>query len=453
MGIFGALTTAVSGLKAQSYALENISGNIANSRTTGFKRVDTSFVDLIPDSPRRREAAGSVAAFSQSTNTLQGDLNSTGVGTNIAINGEGFFVVQERTGFAGNAPTFGGIDLYSRRGDFELDRSGYMVNGAGFYLKGIRMDPITQDLIGAQPGVIRVDGDNIPARPTGELEYRANLPARPSTSNAVAATPASWLLAGGPWGPGVPTTITATDETAFLNQTISGGATTAYNVQGAPVNVQLRWGKTSNTSGAESWNAYYQSDAAATGAATKWAQLPGGTFTFDAAGQATSPPIITGLSLTINGAAVGPFSLNTALTQFADADVESKGSVRVTKLSQDGYPSGELTSISIGDGGRVQGNYTNGQVVGLYQLSVAQFSADNGLKRRDGGVFEQTIDSGPPVINDAGRSIVGGTVENSNTDIADEFAKMIVTQQAYSANTKIISTASDMLREVINIVR
>ena len=265
MGIFGALTTAVSGLKAQSYALENISGNIANSRTTGFKRVDTSFVDLIPDSPRRREAAGSVAAFSQSTNTLQGDLNSTGVGTNIAINGEGFFVVQERTGFAGNLPTFAGIDLYSRRGDFELDRSGYMVNGAGFYLKGIRMDPITQDLIGSQPGVIKVDGDNIPARPTGELEYRANLPARPSTNNAVAASPASWLLGAGPWGAAPPTAVTATDETAFLNQTISGGATTAYNVQGAPVNVQVRWGKTPNTSGAESWNVFYQTDAAASG--------------------------------------------------------------------------------------------------------------------------------------------------------------------------------------------
>jgi flagellar hook protein FlgE len=453
MGIFGALTTAVSGLKAQSYALENISGNIANSRTTGFKRVDTSFVDLIPDSPRRREAAGSVAAFSQSTNTLQGDLNSTGVGTNIAINGEGFFVVQERTGFAGNTPTFAGIDLYSRRGDFELDRSGYMVNGAGFYLKGIRMDPITQDLIGSQPGVIKVDGDNIPARPTGELEYRANLPARPSTNNAVANTPASWLLGSGPWGAAVPTTVSATDETAFLNQTISGGATTAYNVQGAPVNVQMRWGKTSNASGAETWNAYYQADSNASGATTKWAQLPGGTFSFSAAGLPTSAAVITPLNLTINGAAVGPFSFNTALTQYADADVQSKGSVRVTKLSQDGYPAGELTSITIGDGGRVQGNYTNGQVVGLYQLSVAQFSADNGLKRRDGGVFEQTIDSGPPVINDAGRSIVGGTVENSNTDIADEFAKMIVTQQAYSANTKIISTASDMLREVINIVR
>jgi flagellar hook protein FlgE len=453
MGIFGAMTTAVSGLKSQSYAMENISGNIANSRTTGFKRVDTSFVDLIPETPRGRELAGSVAAFSQSTNTIQGDLNTTGVGTNIAINGEGYFVVQERTGYAGNTPTFAGIDLYTRRGDFQLDRSGYMVNGAGFFLKGIPMDPITGDLVGSQPSVVRVDGDNIPARPTGEVEYRANLPARPSTANADTTIPASWLLAGGPWGPGAPAAVSATDETAFLNQTVSGGSVTLYNTQGAPLNLQTRWGKTSNTAGAESWNVYYQTDSSATGATTKWAQLPGGTFTFNAAGQPSSPAVIPGVNLTVNGATVGPFSFNSGLTQYADADVNSTGSVRVTKLSQDGYPSGELTSITVGDGGRVQGNYTNGQVVGLYQLSVAQFSADNSLKRRDGGVFEQTLESGPPVITDAGRAVVGGAIENSNTDIADEFAKMIVTQQAYSANTRIISTASDMLRDVINIVR
>jgi flagellar hook protein FlgE len=453
MGIFGAMTTAVSGLKSQSYAMENISGNIANSRTTGFKRVDSSFVDLIPDTPRGRELAGSVAAFSQSTNTIQGDLNTTGVGTNIALNGEGFFIVQERTGYAGNTPTFAGIDLYTRRGDFQLDRSGYMVNGAGYYLKGIPVDPTTGDLVGSQPSVVRVDGDNIPARATGAIEYRANLPARPSTANADATIPASWLLGAGPWGGGPPAAVTATDETAFLNQTITGGAVTLYNTQGAPLNLQLRWGKTSNAAGAETWNAYYQVDSAATGAATKWAQLPGGTFTFNAAGQLTSPATLTGLNITINGAAVGPFSYQTALTQYADADVNSTGNTRVTRLSQDGYPSGELTSITIGDGGRVQGNYTNGQVVSLYQLSVAQFSADNSLKRRDGGVFEQTLESGPPVITDAGRAIVGGAVENSNTDIADEFAKMIVTQQAYSANTRVISTSSDMLRDVINIIR
>jgi flagellar hook protein FlgE len=85
MGIFGAMTTAVSGLRAQSYALENISGNIANSQTTGFKRLDTSFVDLVPELPYRHELAGSVTAFSKLTNTIQGDLQSTGVPTNMAL--------------------------------------------------------------------------------------------------------------------------------------------------------------------------------------------------------------------------------------------------------------------------------------------------------------------------------------------------------------------------------
>jgi flagellar hook protein FlgE len=106
MGIFGAMTTAVSGLRAQSYALENISGNIANSQTTGFKRLDTSFVDLIPELPYRHELAGSVTAFSKLTNTIQGDLQSTGVPTNMALNGEGYFIVQERVGTANNRPVF-----------------------------------------------------------------------------------------------------------------------------------------------------------------------------------------------------------------------------------------------------------------------------------------------------------------------------------------------------------
>ena len=89
MGVFSALTTAVSGMTAQSYALENISGNIANSRTAGYKRVDTAFADLVPDAALNRQVAGSVQAFSQATNSIQGDLNPTKIDTNIAINGDG----------------------------------------------------------------------------------------------------------------------------------------------------------------------------------------------------------------------------------------------------------------------------------------------------------------------------------------------------------------------------
>ena len=102
MGIFGALTTAVTGMRAQSFALENISGNIANSQTTGFKREDTSFVDLIPDNTPTKQLAGNVIANSRSTNSVQGDIQNASVSTYMAINGQGFFVVEKPASFADN---------------------------------------------------------------------------------------------------------------------------------------------------------------------------------------------------------------------------------------------------------------------------------------------------------------------------------------------------------------
>ena len=121
MGIFGALTTAVTGLRAQSFALENVSGNIANSQTTAFKRIDTSFEDLIPDAPPSTQTAGSVAAFSRMTNTVQGDIQSASIGTFMAISGDGFFVVEKPSSVVDGRPVFAGIDRYTRRGDFQPD--------------------------------------------------------------------------------------------------------------------------------------------------------------------------------------------------------------------------------------------------------------------------------------------------------------------------------------------
>src|SRR5437588_9851536 len=95
MGIFGALTTSVAGLRAQSYALENISGNIANAQTTAFKRIDTSFEDLIPDATPTKQLAGSVTANARETNTVQGEIQTTSIGTYMAINGGGYFVAQQ----------------------------------------------------------------------------------------------------------------------------------------------------------------------------------------------------------------------------------------------------------------------------------------------------------------------------------------------------------------------
>ena len=516
MGIFGAMTTAVSGLRAQSYALENISGNIANSQTTGFKRLDTSFVDLIPELPYRHELAGSVTAFSRLTNTIHATC-SRGIPTNMALNGEGYFIVQERSGTANNRPIFGGGDLYTRRGDFALDKDGFLVNGAGYYLKGSSIDPVTGEVRGAGNGVIQISTDPLPARSTTEILYRANLPSSPATSSVTASAagggsatltaPPATLPAG--YDPrlfapsATPPAVRMDDQGRFMSQSISGGAITVYNQVGAPIDVQLRWAKvesagpskatgTVDVSGAytlgagndgnltlngtnialvaadddtailskinaqsavtgvtasldtanelvltaqdqtanmtvdgtgatltslgltvstsnpttDVWNLFYlRNSKPIVGGDLTW-QNVGVPVTFNASGQMTSATSIAVADITIDGSAVGSMNFNfggTGLTQFASAS----GLVQASTIQQDGYPSGTLDSVSVTSDGRISGNYSNGRVVPVAVLSVAQFNADNALKRRDGGVYEQTLEAGLPIIGLNGSNIIG----------------------------------------------
>lgn len=181
MGIYGALSTAVTGLRAQSFALENISGNIANSQTTGFKRIDTDFVDLIPDAAPKRQTAGSVLAQSRSTNNVQGDVKGASTDTYMALNGDGFFIVEPRISQSDGIAVFSGSNFYTRRGDFELDKSGYLVNGAGYYLKGLPIDPITKNVSGSVPQVLQVSNAFLPAQQTTRVNYELNLPQLPKT--------------------------------------------------------------------------------------------------------------------------------------------------------------------------------------------------------------------------------------------------------------------------------
>ncbi|MCA0399607.1 MAG: flagellar hook protein FlgE [Proteobacteria bacterium] len=448
MGIFGAMTTAISGLNSQSFALENISGNIANSRTTGFKRVDTSFVDMVPDLPPRRERSGSVSAFSRNTASIGGDIADSQIKTNMGITGEGFFVVKAKTGDAAGAPLFAGKQMYTRRGDFDLDRNGYLVNGAGYYLMGFPIDPVTGAVTASTPGMLRVSNNNLPARATTTVEYNANLPKYPLTTNANPLVPNSELLTGALY---TGATIAAADETPFLNMTIAGQSVTVYDSAGSPVNVQMRWGKTTNTA-PETWSLYYMSDSNAVGPAAKWTRVAN-NVQFNASGQLTSPPggVITG-TYTVNGVTTGSINLNfssNGLTQFADPN----GQMRPNRITQDGYPTGSLEDVAVSDGGKVVGSYSNGQTVALAEVPLAQFASDNQLKRGDGGVFEETLESGQALIGSAGRAIVGSSTEQSNADIADEFSKMIVTQQAYSANTRVLTTAQSMMQDVMNIIR
>src|SRR5487761_1524135 len=196
MGIFDALTSAVAGLQAQSFSLQNISGNIANSQTTGFKETNTSFQDLVSQAALNQQTSGGVIASSVATNSVQGSIQSTTVATDMAINGSGFFVVAKPTGLTDNQPQFSGVDNYTRAGNFQMNSSGYLVNSAGYYLMGIPVDATTGNPEGSVPQVLQFNNNFIPAQATTSLTYQANLPSTPSSGTIIPSDFANSPIAG-----------------------------------------------------------------------------------------------------------------------------------------------------------------------------------------------------------------------------------------------------------------
>ena len=603
MGIFDALNTSVGGLQAQSFALQNISGNIANASTTGYKGINTSFEDLIPDSTSpSRQVAGGVTAFAQATITTQGTVSVTTVATNMAINGDGFFSVQKSTGVVDNVPTFNGVTDYTRRGDFQTNANGNLVNGAGYFLMGVAVDPKTGNPLGNVPQVLQFQNNFVPAQTTTSINYAANLPSTPTTTvsgtsaagtinalgglnpydfsvnplptttpavpfgdntvtgtavvnqqtPAVAITNATVLggaagtdslkfaagdtivvdgttihvvagAAGSATSPdvalgdsvgtllgrigaitGVTPTITggaitlhtgtaaslaitstgtsfpqlgfaasvnqprtppltagtgtviANDQQTFLNESISGGAVTAYDSTGSAVNLQLRWAKTDSAAlgGAHvnTWNLFYQTNPGATGVQPAWVNA-GTNFTFGPAGALISPstPSITIPNVTVGNQTLGNLSFavgSGALTQYASTG----GTATINAVTQNGYAAGQLQTVAINNNGIVVGTFSNGQNLDLAAVTLAHFNGTNYLKSLDGGAYAVTDQSGPAIIGASG-SISGSSLEGSNTDIASEFTKLIVTQQAYSANTKVITTANSMVQDLLNVLR
>jgi flagellar hook protein FlgE len=437
MGLFDALTTAVSGLNAQSFAMQNISGNIANSQTTAYKGIDTSFANMIPgDSVPTRQIAGGVIANSRATNNVQGTIQSTKSTTDMAINGNGYFIVQAPTGFSGNQPLFGGIDSYTRRGDFQLDANGYLVNGSGYFLEGILIDPTTGNPMGSVASPLQFQGNFLPASATSQVNYGINLPSLPQTNAYTSTTPNSELINPADFsvghnpldaGTGI---VVGQDVATFVNESIDGGSVTIYDAIGTPANLQLRWAKTDSVAagGTDKWELFYQTDASATGTNPAWINA-GISFAFDANGQ-LNPPVtnipLTGV--TINSTTIGNLNLSSptgGVTQFAN----TSGVATVNNLQQNGYAAGQLKSIAVSDAGNIIGTFSNGQNVALAQVPLVHFNSPNNLKALDGGAYQLTNESGPALAGSSGK-IIGQSLEASNTDIATEFTKLIVTQQA-----------------------
>lgn len=258
---------------------------------------------------------------------------------------------------------------------------------------------------------------------------------------------------GGTPGAGV---VIANDQTIFQQESISGGAVTVYDATGTAVNLQLRWAKTDSASlgagHADTWNMFYQANPNATGTQAAWINV-GTNFTFGTNGQLSSP---VGSSITIPSVSVGTQSLGNltlnlgtgGLTQYAS----SGGNATVNAINQNGYAAGQLQSVAVNNDGIVVGTFSNGQNLSLAKVSLSHFNGTNYLKALDGGAYAVTDESGPAIAGAAGH-INGSSLEGSNTDIADEFTKLIVTQQAYSANTKVITTANSMVQDLLNVLR
>ncbi|MEO6781538.1 MAG: flagellar hook-basal body complex protein, partial [Bradyrhizobium sp.] len=250
--------------------------------------------------------------------------------------------------------------------------------------------------------------------------------------------------------------VIGNDLTAFDNETISGGAVTTYNSAGTPINLQLRWAKTDSSSlgspHQDTWNLFYQTAPSATGTQVAWVNV-GTNFVFNSDGSLSSPSgsAITVPGVTVNGQSLGNLTMNFgsgALTQFASTG----GTATVNTITQNGYAAGQLQSVAINNNGLVVGTFSNGQNIDLASVTLSHFNGTNYLKALNGGAFAVTDQSGPAIAGASGR-ISGSSLEGSNTDIADEFTKLIVTQQAYSANTKVITTANDMVQSLLSVIR
>lgn len=434
MSLFGSLTAAVSGLTAQSRALGDISDNVANSQTIGFKRVDTNFVSYITESNARVNGPGAVVARPDYTNALQGTIEQVEQPLALAIGGQGFFSVALAKGTEDGQPVFDERQFYTRAGDVALDEDGYLVNGAGYYLQGWPADAAGRpDRTTLAP--IRLRQQVFDPVATTRIELAANLPADAAT--APMATQAKVYDSLGRLHM-VNLTFTSTGPNAW---TLALEAPDDVNAT-ARGTVGLRFGAAAAPPVADGTLGGFVAGTGSLGLPATAADGDPATlgFTVDF-GQ--GPQTVS--------LALGQFGRASALTQHAGTEFS------VRNNDQNGVPPGAYADLAIRSNGDAAVNYDNGQSRVIARVPLVAFSDPEKLQRLDGQAFMRTAESGEARVTDAASNGVGklvtGAVERSNVDIASEFTKLIVAQRAYSANTKVVSAADELLQDTINMRR
>jgi flagellar hook protein FlgE len=455
MSLLGSMTTAISGLSAQARALGHVSDNVANSQTVGFKRVDTNFTSWLTRSTQRLHMPGSVEARPDYTNTVQGTIEQTENPLAMAIAGQGFFSVAQARGGQGADVIFDDRQFFTRAGDFSMDRDGYMVNGASFYLEGWRVDQAGDpDRTNLAP--IRVSELVYNPVPTSRIDLAANLPAN--------VAPVAVIPAAAPWAP----------VEAPVSSVLQ-----IFDALGNQRQVTLDWWRLDT----DTWRLRL------TPAGDTLAPAAGRFVDIDFGGVvAVGPPVVNAPPGTISNITplanttgtvpapvaagdpaflgftadygfgpqaislnLGGYGVPTGLTNYAGTEYS------VRDLSQDGVPLGAYSGVTVRENGDVAVNYDNGQTRIVARVPIVAFNDPDKLQRLDGQAFLRTVESGEARVTDASTNGVGklvtSSIERSNVDIAAEFSKLILAQRAYTSNTRIVTASDEMLQDTINMKR
>ncbi|HEY6833108.1 MAG TPA: flagellar hook protein FlgE [Pseudolabrys sp.] len=417
MSLSGALSSAISGLSAQSQALAMVSDNIANSSTTAYKTTSGMFDDLVTSAVGSGEySSGGVTIYGRSNVTQQGLLTATTNATDVAIQGDGFFVVQ--------GGVSGGQVSYTRNGAFTVDNNGYLVND-GNYLMGLRTDA-SGNVVGSALEPIDTDVASVSGSATTESTIAANLPADAA--------------------------VNATFTTSIP----------VYDSLGTANTVEATWTKTA----ANTWTASFSDPTATSNPSASTGQVTSGTVTvkFNSDGSLLStqpnPPTIS-ISGWSSGAADSTISLNLGtvggtdgLTQYASG--LSTPAISVAGINSDGLAFGKLSSVSVGNDGLVNATYSNGQTIAIYEIPVATFSSPDSLAAQSDGLYQATVASGNPIIQASGTggagTIYGSELESSATNTNQEFSTMMTAQQAYSASAQVITAVDKMFDTLMSAI-
>jgi flagellar hook protein FlgE len=401
--MIGSLYSGISGLKANTSAMSVIGDNIANVNTTGFKVSSVSFSNVFNASlgQSRMQIGRGVTMSGMSANWSSGTVESSGNVTDMAINGQGMFIVQDPNGTG---------QYYTRAGQFEFDVDSFLVNQDGLRVQGYGIDPSTGTL-GSLGDITMPPGMSEPMA-TSEITIGMNLDA------------------GSDVGGSYDTTVTT------------------YDSLGNPVELNFVFTKTVDSP--TTWT--YAISSSITGV-TAGPAAGSGTLVFDGNGDftGTTPQTITVTGLTpAADMSITWADLDTDITGYAEDSVK-------TAQTQNGYPSGMLQGISVDEEGVFTGLYSNGTMLSFAQVALADFASYSGLSKQGSNLFTSSLASGQPIISTPNTAGVGGiapsSLEMSNVDLATEFVELITTQRAFQANSKVITTSDEVLSDLINIKR